>query len=293
MPSTPRGTGRRPRAAVEPTSRRPCARSWRCPGSSLVRRGSQDAELDQVCESREDPIREEHDVRTLLSRRVDGIVVAGRRTDARVPLAQHLLVPVVYVYAWVRRPGRSSVVQRRGRGRGAAVDDLLEDRTAPHRARDRAARPPLGARARRELPGYMAATRPRAARRPPLVRRLERDLGPPGGPEPGGPPIVTSMPSSAAATRSPAAWLMACARPACACPRTSRWSAWTTGKALAENCRPPLTTIDLNLEAVGRTAGELLLRRHRRPSDRRHARHRSQARGPRVLGTAGTGGGQR
>jgi LacI family transcriptional regulator len=29
--------------------------------------------------------------------------------------------------------------------------------------------------------------------------------------------------------------------------------------ALAENCRPPLTTIDLNLELVGRTAGELLL----------------------------------
>jgi len=30
-------------------------------------------------------------------------------------------------------------------------------------------------------------------------------------------------------------------------------------EALAENCRPPLTTVDLNLEHVGRTAGELLL----------------------------------
>jgi LacI family transcriptional regulator len=30
-------------------------------------------------------------------------------------------------------------------------------------------------------------------------------------------------------------------------------------EALAENCRPPLTTVDLNLEQVGRTAGELLL----------------------------------
>jgi LacI family transcriptional regulator len=29
--------------------------------------------------------------------------------------------------------------------------------------------------------------------------------------------------------------------------------------AMAENCRPPLTTVDLNLELVGRTAGELLL----------------------------------
>jgi LacI family transcriptional regulator len=31
-------------------------------------------------------------------------------------------------------------------------------------------------------------------------------------------------------------------------------------EALAINCRPPLTTVDLNLERVGRTAGELLLR---------------------------------
>jgi LacI family transcriptional regulator len=31
-------------------------------------------------------------------------------------------------------------------------------------------------------------------------------------------------------------------------------------EALAINCRPPLTTVDLNLEFVGRTAGELLLR---------------------------------
>jgi LacI family transcriptional regulator len=31
-------------------------------------------------------------------------------------------------------------------------------------------------------------------------------------------------------------------------------------EALAMNCRPPLTTVDLNLEFVGRTAGELLLR---------------------------------
>ena len=46
-----------------------------------------------MCESREDPIREQHYVRTLLSRRVDGIIVAGRRTDARAPLAQHLPSP--------------------------------------------------------------------------------------------------------------------------------------------------------------------------------------------------------
>jgi LacI family transcriptional regulator len=31
-------------------------------------------------------------------------------------------------------------------------------------------------------------------------------------------------------------------------------------EALVINCRPPLTTVDLDLELVGRTAGELLLR---------------------------------
>jgi LacI family transcriptional regulator len=70
-----------------------------------------------MCESREDPIREQHYVRTLLSRRVDGIIVAGRRTDDRAPLAQHLPIPVVYASPRrrIRPTARSSATRRRAR----------------------------------------------------------------------------------------------------------------------------------------------------------------------------------
>jgi len=49
-----------------------------------------------LCDGRGDPIREQHYIRTLLARRVDGIVITGRRADPRPPIAADLPVPVVY-----------------------------------------------------------------------------------------------------------------------------------------------------------------------------------------------------
>lgn len=49
-----------------------------------------------LCDGRDDPIRERHYLRTLLERRVDGIIVTGRRTDPRPPIGSDLGVPVVY-----------------------------------------------------------------------------------------------------------------------------------------------------------------------------------------------------
>src|ERR1700712_3192071 len=43
-----------------------------------------------------DRVREQHYVRTLLARRVDGFIVTGRRHEARLPIADDLPVPVVY-----------------------------------------------------------------------------------------------------------------------------------------------------------------------------------------------------
>ena len=39
-----------------------------------------------LCDSRDDRIREQHYLRTLLERRVDGIIVTGRRQDLREPI---------------------------------------------------------------------------------------------------------------------------------------------------------------------------------------------------------------
>jgi len=52
-----------------------------------------------LCDAQGYAVREQHHLRALLSRRVDGIIVVGSRTDARRSLGQELSVPVVYVYS--------------------------------------------------------------------------------------------------------------------------------------------------------------------------------------------------
>jgi LacI family transcriptional regulator, galactose operon repressor len=63
-----------------------------------------------LCDGRGDPIREQHYVRTLLSRKVDGIIVTGRRTDPRPPIAAALPVPVVYVMTQSDNPADVSLI---------------------------------------------------------------------------------------------------------------------------------------------------------------------------------------
>ena len=52
-----------------------------------------------LCDARGDTIREQHHLRALLSRRVDGLIVVGRQTDPRPSLGHDIPVPVVYAYA--------------------------------------------------------------------------------------------------------------------------------------------------------------------------------------------------
>jgi LacI family transcriptional regulator len=52
-----------------------------------------------LCDARGDAIREQHHLKTLLARRVDGIVVLGRTTNVRPSITAGIPVPVVYAYA--------------------------------------------------------------------------------------------------------------------------------------------------------------------------------------------------
>ena len=52
-----------------------------------------------LCDARGDAIREQHHVKALLARRVDGLIVVGSRTEPRPPLRGRFAVPVVYAYA--------------------------------------------------------------------------------------------------------------------------------------------------------------------------------------------------
>ena len=52
-----------------------------------------------LCDARGDAIREQHHLKALLTRRVDGIIVVGRQTDPRPSLGHDLSVPADYAYA--------------------------------------------------------------------------------------------------------------------------------------------------------------------------------------------------
>jgi LacI family transcriptional regulator len=93
-----------------------------------IMRGAEDAlGTDEIavllCDGRNDPIREQHFVRTLLARRVDGILVTGRRTEPRAPIAAPC--PVVYAITQSRSADDCSVVADEAGGVRLAVDHLL------------------------------------------------------------------------------------------------------------------------------------------------------------------------
>lgn len=78
-----------------------------------------------LCDGRGDPIREQHYVRTLLGRRVDGLIVTGRRHEARPPIGTGLPVPVVYALTPSADPDDISVVVDDEQGAELAVRHLL------------------------------------------------------------------------------------------------------------------------------------------------------------------------
>ena len=78
-----------------------------------------------LCDARGDSIREQHHLKALLSRRVDGLIVVGARPDPRETLGRTLGVPVVYAYSpSVHEDDYSVVVDNREAGK-MAVEHLI------------------------------------------------------------------------------------------------------------------------------------------------------------------------
>jgi len=78
-----------------------------------------------TCDGRGDPIREQHHLQTLLGRRVDGIIVTGRRREPRPPIGQDVPVPVAYVGAPSEDPSDFSVTPDEEQGASIAIRHLL------------------------------------------------------------------------------------------------------------------------------------------------------------------------
>ncbi len=78
-----------------------------------------------LCDARGDAVRERHHLNALLERRVDGIIVVGRQTDPRPSLGHELPVPVVYVYAPSDDPSDLSLTPDNRAGGRLSVEHLI------------------------------------------------------------------------------------------------------------------------------------------------------------------------
>jgi LacI family transcriptional regulator len=84
-----------------------------------------------LCDARGDAIRREHYIRTLLSRQIDGLIVVGETNDIRPSLTTDIPVPVIYVYGQSDNPADVSILaDDHGGGRLAAEHLIGHGRTA-------------------------------------------------------------------------------------------------------------------------------------------------------------------
>src|SRR3954451_18741425 len=99
--------------------------------SGPVMRGIEDALGAQqvaiiVCDARGDPIRERYYAEALASRRVDGIIVTGRRVDSRPPLLlERSRIPVIYAFTQTGRLQDLCLVPDDRQGGRIATEHLL------------------------------------------------------------------------------------------------------------------------------------------------------------------------
>jgi LacI family transcriptional regulator len=211
-----------------------------------------------LCDSRGDTIREAHHLRTLMARRIDGIIVTGRRTDPRPPLADAGAVPVVYALGPSSDPHDMSVVPDEVGGARLAVRHLAEvgrtriaHITGPAHHTASAARAE-GARAELEAAGlelstgrvhYGEWTEAWGRRAAALVMR-------------GDPECDAVFCGNDQIARGVADALR---ESGLRVPQDVAVVGYDNWEVMAESARPPLTTVDLNLVEIGRVAALRLL----------------------------------
>ncbi|MFB9235580.1 LacI family DNA-binding transcriptional regulator [Plantactinospora siamensis] len=210
-----------------------------------------------LCDARDDPIREQYYLRTLLSRKVDGIIVTGRRTQSRPPIDAGLPVPVVYAFISSTDPRDCSVVPDEADGARRAVEHLLT----------------IGRRRIAHVTGpehhHSATVRADAAVRTLAAAGL--DLAVPvqfgewseaWGRQAAGILLSTGAEVDAVfcgsdqIARGMAEALQGAGRRV---PTDVALVGFDNWDVMVDGCRPALTSIDMNLDGIGRTAAELLL----------------------------------
>lgn len=211
-----------------------------------------------LCDSRDDRIREQHYLRILLERRVDGIIVTGRRQDPREPIGAGLPVPVVYAMTQSASPADLSLIPDDRQGGVLAVRHLLS--TGRTRVGHVAG------------PTRFAASRMRAEGAAEVL--ADAGLVLVGGgvlygewSEEWGRQAADALLRAAPETdaifcgndqiaRGVSDALREAGRKV---PDDVALVGFDNWEIMATACRPPLTTVDMNLRELGRTAAERLL----------------------------------
>ncbi|GIM96823.1 LacI family DNA-binding transcriptional regulator [Paractinoplanes toevensis] len=223
-----------------------------------------------LCDARDDPIREQYYLRTLLGRQVDGIIVTGRRTQARPPIGVGLPVPVVYAFISSTDPADCSVVPDEADGARRAIEHLLA----------------VGRRRIAHVTGpehhHSATVRAAAALRTlaaaglePAANVLFGEWSEAWGRQAAGILLSTGAEVDAVfcgsdqIARGLAEALQEAGR---AVPRDVALVGFDNWDVMVDGSRPALTSIDMDLEGIGRTAAELLLTAiNGEPAHGRHA----------------------
>jgi LacI family transcriptional regulator len=213
-----------------------------------------------MCNATDDPARERRHIDQLLGKRVDGLVVTARRADKREPIEPVARgLPVVYVYSQVENPDALCLLPDDEGGARLAVSHLaalgrrrIAHITGPERFeavrlremgwRKALAEAGLKARAGDCRPGRWSEAWGREAAQALFSRRR------------GAPDALFCGNDQIARGAVDALRDMGLAVPTdVAVVGFDNWDVMT------ESARPPLTSVDMNLEALGSEAGALLL----------------------------------
>jgi LacI family transcriptional regulator len=213
-----------------------------------------------MCNATDDPLRERRHIEQLLSKRIDGLVVTARRADRREPVEPAArALPVIYVFSRVENPNALCLLPDDKGGAALAVRHLaalgrkrIAHITGPERfeavrlreAGYLAALAEAGLKARTGdcLAGAWSEAWGREA-----VQRLFARKGPP--------PDALFCGNDQIA-RGAIEGLREIGRSVPADVAIVGFDNW---EVMTNAARPPLTSIDMNLDALGSAAGECLI----------------------------------
>ena len=206
-----------------------------------------------LCDARGDPIRRQHYIRTLLARQVDGFIVLGDSNDMRSSLTADIPVPVVYVYGESDDPGDLSLLADDAGGARLAAEHLVSLNrkhighiTGP--SSYRAARDRVTA-----LRGVLDEAGLALVGGEPLYGEWTQSWG-----RQAGRMLATAHPSLDAifcgSDQVAAGVAQALADLGRRVPDDIALVGFDNWELFAADCRPPLTTVDVNLERLGATA---------------------------------------